>query len=375
MFERYDIQSVNIQNPSLQDKLEHFNITIKTSYQVNKEASASSFFNKLSLPAFEGYVYKKVKDEKFSFTEWKDKEQELKKSYSKVVDFKSKKSDEYHGRKYQEALDNMKDLLTTKEKLLLLIFSDRYNESQSRHSWEEVTIKPLTLDNYLEFYADTKIGFSTENILGRVSTIFWNKTNENDFNRGRATHVPMFSLLRLISMCSEDANNDLIETSYNLQNSPELLRLILKSNKDLQSFRTDPKRLIKLIQYDDKHYGRYCSSVYSPKLKLKKEQAVEFAKFYLKSTDKRLNCSNLISELVLHLRKHDENELISELVLSHHRVFSSVIAGKITMDSYSSDARSFLRHVLSTEGYRDFKQLIEDDENERFNNAIKISMN
>lgn len=345
---------------NLRKKLDYLGINNLTEIELIEKEKQSSFFNNLTVPDIQTFLERKTSNKEFSFTQWQEISANLSNRHSKIINFISNKVEAHLTKKVTEATTIVKQMLSKNDKIVLDLFIDIFGVPYDHN------IYILNLDGYLNFIAD-KSSFSTEDILLRISNVYQN------IEDGRKEYINKISLIRLLSSLITKANENLIQTIYSLQYSPKLLKLVLKRNKDLQSFRNDPKRLIKLVTYNDRHYNKFLySRYYNTRLKLKKEQVIEFSKFYLKTDDKRLNSENIINELCLHLKKYDEVDLINKLVLNHHRLYSSVIAGHITKNSYSIYTKQFLQYMLG-EKYNDFWDLVTIDDNKNFSNSIKIS--
>lgn len=334
--------------------LEHNKLDFKTESQLTTIGNKTSFFHNLNINKND-FIVKKTAGLKLSYDEWVKKSRSLEHQFRKIEDYISKKKNRYISKLI---LTEQQKVISSFSKLQKLQFNilETFYRPESNLYYDN-TVYPVTLDGYLQFICDTA-DISYKSILPRINNILWLEERDNE------RKVSRLSILRLLAIYKNDILSNMIDASYHLSDSSYMLIPFLKRS-ELKSFVKDPRKLHKVIKSSNR-YGD------NTELKLTKTQVVEFTEFYLKSNDKRLNTTNIIRELVLHLLTYNRSDLIDKLCLKHHRFFSSVIAGKLTRESYSYDTLRFLRKVMSSDGYNSFDKLISADVDDKIDTSIRF---
>lgn len=319
--------------------------------EITTQINNISFFKNLKIPSLNEYLLRKLGDQQFSYIELKNKETNLEKKYSSIRKFISKKYERRLIKEIEIEKQKVINSFSRKEKLVSIIGLKYYQE---RGSYED-SFYPLTLDNYISYKKDLSM-YEYSYVLGMLS---------------HAENLHNFYVKRVLSLYRKEITENFINAIYNCSSNLSLLRFFLK-DVGLNSFSDSLKKLYDLIRYD-KNIFSYDST---PDIYLSKEQTLEFAKFYLTNPDKRLNAHKIIFIIIFHFKKYQiDGSLIDNFLLDNYRKFSSVIAGKFTLKSYSDKTLYFFKKNMSTTGYELLYQRIIDDEKNGFNNSIKISFN
>jgi len=329
------------------------------------------FYKKLNIPSEEDYISKQFSKMPPSndYKVIKEKEQELRKYYFKIINFirnKTNATDEIN--KKIEKMNLIHNLPYFK-KLLLVTFVEEY-EFHSSHNPFDYETKPKSFKDINDYLLIPPLDY-LKNYLEKVES--YNKRFDSLIEKLMVS-VNSFSdkftknriLVKYLQAIKQD--NRLESIFYMGVIKPHIKLKIFHKENLLLPFNKKRFDLIEKLftKFGNGNYYKYGElwDVYyqddlNKVLQFNKDEVLSL--YDLVMSDKisaRLNQRVILLILIELLNKHNESELVENLFLKFYYVFNKVVVGRMDFDSYEDDDLWFIRQNVSTETYNKIVEII-----------------